>query len=352
MLRFLKATVFFVGGLALFSWGGVRWVERGFPFPSRYSPPNGGEFLWFIVFGLALAAIGLFQFMERGVPEATPSKCPACGEKILQRRWAIRFDCPGCHIGLRFRPVYFRVLYCMSLLLLWSGVDALGLRGYGHLAVVTLAAWPTYLLVLFLSLRMFPAALEATGDVRGLLYGPADMDPIQMSDRQAPPPGSTPSTHRESNEISKAARAPHFVQIVPEVSIAGVLLKVGAFVVVASIVWEAGAAILYQLKPSLVEIRNAPNGFLLRAALGEHAIDFTNLSSEDWACNIALGFGAETAFRASITLAPIETREVAYLDFLPRSVDVDAGVVRSVARDQLWAECRTPSGRSHSGFLR
>jgi len=281
------------------------------------------------------------------IPTAKSGRCPACGETISWQRWVGgRFYCPNCAIGLRLRPAYFSVLYCVALVLVSLGVYALGFRGLGLLSIVVLALLPVYWLVIFINVRIFPVDLEATADVRGLLYGVPD------DEADATPAVQPDEEHVEPAPVNgpTAVRSPLFEPIKQHPTIAGVFLAVGFGALVLSYVWSGATAVLYRLRPDLVETRHGPRGFDMRAELREDAVAFTNMSPEPWLCVASLG-SVDTAYRASFSLAPNETRAIPYADFRPARATTTPVVMRTVAREQLRAECRGPAGRVHAGSL-
>lgn len=158
-----------------------------------------------------------------------------------------------------------------------------------------------------------------------------------------------------ANEIAErpvALRESPFRQIEAPATVDGVLLKVGALALALYAAWAALTAVLLRVRPDLVETRRAPRGSALRAELREDAMVFTNISGVDWTCEIALGSAPDSAFRTTFWLASQQTLEIPYTQLRPLSDTTESGVLRSVAREQLWAQCTDPSGRTHAGDLR
>jgi hypothetical protein len=109
-------------------------------------------------------------------------------------------------------------------------------------------------------------------------------------------------------------------------------------------------AVLDRFIPPPAQTMNAQSGFPLRAALGQDAIAFTNMSEEDWMCEVALGSSALVG--AAFQLPSHETREIRYADFRPTLFMIRAAQLRSAAREELLARCTEPSGLFRSGLLR
>ncbi len=278
------------------------------------------------------------------IPAARASTCPGCGALVSwQHRAAAGFYCPTCSIGLRLRPAYFALLYCIALFIVAVVVHALGFRGSGHLGLVMLALWPTYWLVLFVNLRIFPVDLEPTGDVRGLLYGEPSLANLSAAADDSVNQGLA---HSPTDQPT-SGRAPALHQIEGPSSLEGLGLKAGALAILVYVVWASVSAILFRVVPDLTETRNGPRGFPIRADLRKDVITFTNLSLEDWSCGVSLGSG----FRATFLVGANQTHEVRYAEFVPAFSATESHVVRSIARERIWAECAASSGLTHAGYL-
>jgi hypothetical protein len=73
--------------------------------------------------------------------------------------------------SLNLRNNYFRVLYLFAFVVVTSVAYAMGFRRDSLFAIIILGLWPTHLLLVFITMRLFPPDVESTGDFRGILYG-------------------------------------------------------------------------------------------------------------------------------------------------------------------------------------
>jgi len=280
------------------------------------------------------------------IPEAKPSTCPACGGQILSR-WIVagsfplrvpsRILCYRCGAVLGVRRSYFFSLYFVALASMILGVYALGIGGYDFIAVVGLGVLPLWFLMIFLSLRLFPLELdESTATEVELLHFLADR-------------GLELDYGGNREEIPVPGRELKLAQIGGS-RIFDAAARVGLIALYAFFIAKGVIAVLDRIIPPAAQIMNAQEGFPLRAELRRDTIAFTNLSDEDWKCEIMLGSTARVG--AAFQVPSHQTREIAYADFRPSLFMIRSAQLRSAARDELLATCTEPSGRFRSGLLR
>ena len=116
---------------------------------------------------------------------APPIKCPNCGAQIGWDRasFHVQFLCPACHRGLQLRNSYPRVVNVVSIVATGLAAYALGVKGDALFWVVCLGWFPASVVLLNITLRLFPPDAELTGEFRGILYG----GPEQQSDSDGNP---------------------------------------------------------------------------------------------------------------------------------------------------------------------
>jgi hypothetical protein len=105
-----------------------------------------------------------------------PMKCPACGVSVGWKHASahVQFLCPHCHQGLKLRPAYFRIVNVVSLIAAGLLAYGYGLRRDNVIWGVLVGVFPVQVILLNISLRIFPPDVELTGDFRGILYGDSD----------------------------------------------------------------------------------------------------------------------------------------------------------------------------------
>jgi predicted RNA-binding Zn-ribbon protein involved in translation (DUF1610 family) len=275
---------------------------------------------------------------------AIPIKCPECGVAISwhQATGHVQFLCPGCGHGLRLRDNYFRVLYLFAAVVVTIIAYAAGMRGDSLFAVVVLGLWPTHLLLVFITIRLFPPDVESTGDFRGILYGsitPEDAStapefPIRTTAIQPSTEAADGSDKRGMFRLGKEHR-----------TLEGVVLRGAAIILGLSMVWMAAKPLIHRLAPELGATMNGPPAFPVRVHLGDDTIAFTNGSTEAWSCKAELGFGEE--YTSAFSVDPQQTRELLYLDFRGSDTHVQVAALREAARGKITIGCAEPSGRTH-----
>ena len=114
-----------------------------------------------------------------------PIKCPKCGAQIGWDRasFQVQFLCPACGSGLHLRNSYGRVVNVASIVITGLAAYALGTRGDALFWLVCLGWLPVSVVLLIITLRLFPPDAELTGEFRGILYG----EPDQPSDSAGDP---------------------------------------------------------------------------------------------------------------------------------------------------------------------
>jgi hypothetical protein len=279
------------------------------------------------------------------IPGPKSSTCPACGGEIVSH-WILagpwpgripsRVFCYSCGAALLVRRSYFVSLYFVSLAIMILGAYAIGLGGYDFLAVVGFGVLPVCFLIVFLSLRLFPIELEeSTASHVELLHFLADRG-LRLDD------GDREETLVPGRELK--------LEQIEGPRIFDAVARIGLIALYAFLISKAVIAVLDRVIPPAVEIMNAQEGFPLRAELRQDTIAFTNMSDEEWRCEILLGSSAQVG--AAFQLPSHQTREIAYADFRPSLLMIRSAQLRSAARKELLARCTEPSGLFRSGLLR
>ena len=278
------------------------------------------------------------------IPQARSSTCPVCGGEILSRwittdwfpgRIPSRVFCYNCGAALRVRRSYFSALYFVALVSMVLAAYAIGIGGYDFITVVGFGALPLAFLMVFLSLRLFPLELEEStaSDLEWLHF---------LADRGLEPDYGREETLVPGRELK--------LEQIGGSRIFDAVSKFGLIALYAIFVSRAVIAVLDRVIPPAAEVMNAQEGFPLRAELRLDTIAFTNLSDENWKCEILLGSSVHVG--AALQLPSHQTREIAYADFRPSLFMIRSAELRSAARDELLASCTEPSGRFRSGLLR
>lgn len=283
------------------------------------------------------------------IPQPRPSTCPACGGEIVSR-WITggsfrqipsRVFCYHCGAALLVRRSYFSALYVVAIASVTLAAYAIGFGGYDFVVIVGFGVVPVWFLMAFVSLRLFPLELEeTTASESDLRYFLADRG-LSVEDGQIVASQADPEeTSVPGGEIGQIGDSGMFDGVVKVL-----LIAVYVFVISKGIV-----AVLDRFIPPADETMNAQEGFPLRAKLRQDTIAFTNLSNENWKCEILLGSSAQVG--AAVQLPPHQTREIAYADFRPSRFMIRSAQLRYAAREELLATCTEPSGRFRSGLLR
>lgn len=115
---------------------------------------------------------------------ALPLKCPACGTAVhWQRATAdVAFLCPTCGRSIQVKRSYFRVLSLLSFPIAGFAAYALGARRDALFWGTLLGAFPVQFIMAFLTMRLFSAEAETTGDYRSILH-PVDPATLERAAR-------------------------------------------------------------------------------------------------------------------------------------------------------------------------
>ncbi len=276
---------------------------------------------------------------------ALPIKCPECGAAISWRHATghVQFLCPECGHGLQLRNNYFRVLYLFAAVVVTMVAYAAGARGDALFAVAILGLWPTHVLLVFITMRLFPPDVESTGDFRGILYGSTGPENASTASES---PDSADGVSEPSTRVAESSSQHGMFKLGKEHrTLEGVVLRGAVIVLGLSIVWMAARPLIHRLAPELGATKNGPPTFPVRVQLGDETIAFTNGSTEAWRCKAELGFGEEYA--SAFSIDPQQTRELSYLDFRGPDSHVQVAALRDAARGKITIDCTEPSGRTH-----
>ncbi len=275
---------------------------------------------------------------------ALPVKCPSCSAEIPWRYAAVQFLCPACGQGVRLRGAYFRVLYVLSIVLISLVAYAAGIRGDALFGTVLLGILPTNFLVVFVTMRLFPPDVEATGDYRGILYGAhpgTDGQPIPE------PPGSN-EIENETPTSSPADLKLHgatFKEVPDHWTFEGVVLRIATILLVVFAAWMAVRPLIYRILPEFGATKSGPTGFPMTVHIGQDALRFANGSTEPWTCRAHLGFRQKDTI--TFAVEPQKTHDVSYVELQALADDVDVPFLRSAAREKIAIECAELSGVTH-----
>jgi predicted RNA-binding Zn-ribbon protein involved in translation (DUF1610 family) len=275
---------------------------------------------------------------------ALPVTCPSCGAEISWKEaGGAQFLCPECGHGVHLRNGYFRVLYLLSALLTSLVAYAAGVRGDTLFWTVSIFLVPTYILLVFITMRLFPPDVESTGDYRGILYGAARDEDTQAaaesprdSRKQKRNPSSASATESESHAALFEADPEHW-------TVEGVAILGAAVVLVLVAVWMAARPLVYRVLPELGATQVGPAVFPVTVHLGQGTIDVANGSTEHWSCKV--GVGVANLYTFTFTVDAHQTRELPYGSFQPAGGEWDE--LRRLARERVAIECAEPSGRTH-----
>jgi hypothetical protein len=265
---------------------------------------------------------------------AGPSvKCPSCGALMPLRR--VPLFCPQCHHGLRFRNAYFRVLIIFSVLIPALAGYAIGMRGDALLAAVFLGMLPTYFILAFITLLLFPPDLEATGDYQDILYDTPGVDDT------ASPPVATNETASTTGVPPIIFRAGH-ERRTPE----GVVIYAVFALVVLSAGWFLVSPSIYRVFPEFNATRRGPSGFPVTVHIGQTDLTFTNGSTERWVCDAVLGRQQYTS--PTFTVEAGSTKRIPYASLLDSTNRSGEDDLPAFARDNIRLQCTDESQRTHS----
>jgi hypothetical protein len=262
------------------------------------------------------------------LPPAFPVTCPVCGATFPPALLTRRQRCPACRAGLTIRRQFVLVIALVVLAISVLIALAIGVPRAWLFVTAWLLARPIQFVVMFVTVRLFPVELEATGDFRGVLY--EDREAVIARAPDAPGP---------SPDIQFAAsRKPWtFADLAIGLFLAAIMLGVGY--------WSV-SPLIAMVFPQYGAIRRGPNGFPVTIHIGHRLIAFTNGSAVSWTCNATLGSVGRPAAAAVFPVEAGRTHGVFYSDFVEAHGSSD-GDLEEAARDSVALLCREPSGRRH-----
>jgi hypothetical protein len=216
---------------------------------------------------------------------------------------------------------------------------AAGVRGDALLFVALLGTFPMRVVVLFITIRVAPPELEATGEFRGILYGlPHDEPPPPMTEprlSETPPSGIADASGERAGPLFTPTEQPW--------SMEGIVIAGGAIVLLLFGAWMVLEPAVHTIVPESVVVRKGPPTFPVSIRIYDEAIIVTNGSAQHWSCHVELR-DWET-YTATFSVAPKQTHYLANDAFEPAAAP---GNVARKARMRLVVDCAEPTGRSHS----
>jgi len=214
-----------------------------------------------------------------------------------------------------------------------------GVRGDALFWAVILGVLPTYFVLAFITLRLFPPDAEATGDYRGILYGanrnesgPLATEPAE--DEPGKPASPNYVTEAASLEGRKEPRA-----------LEGSVLRTAAIALALFAVWSAAQPLVTHVFPEWGATKTGPDSFPLSVHIGSDGVRFTNGSAEHWTCKA--GIGVWPRYAPPFVVAAHNSVEVPYFDFQREEGTNDSRSWQRAARDKISVECRERSGITH-----
>jgi hypothetical protein len=266
-------------------------------------------------------------------------KCPSCGAPIPWRHVsAAGFFCPACRDGLRISASYFRVLYLLSGAIGALVAYVVGLRDEPLFWVTFLAWWPTYWVVLFITIPLFPPDLETTGDYHGILYD-------ALVEKQESFVAEEPGPPVEEPGAARVESAPQMFSGAGQRRPAGeIVFGTLAVVLLVFAVWMALKPVLYRIAPELGATRVGPSSFPVRLHIGRDALGVSNPSDTQWTCRVELGVWP--AYTITAIVASQHSRELPYSSFIRIGTNQGLSPERA-ARQRIDIECRQPDGIEH-----
>ena len=282
---------------------------------------------------------GIVEGMAILVP-AAPAACPVCREDVAWRyvRFGRTFVCPSCLARLTVRGAYRRTIAFAAIMIAFLLAYAAGLRGWWLLVVGYVAVIPVQTVVLLITLRLFSAQFEPTGDVRDILYdtnGHSIVETTAAADLAQPTPA-----HVRLGQL--------FMDINQPPTVEGYALQAGIVAMTIGLVWMLSVLLLRSISPDFDARRSGPTGFPVSVTIGRASLVFTNGSDVRWRCRAELG--SERLFGA-FSLEAGTTTPIAFTVFDPPG-GLDDARIRRAAQDRIRLVCDEPSGISHSANLR
>jgi hypothetical protein len=203
---------------------------------------------------------------------------------------------------------------------------------------------PSYFLVVFVTMRLFPPDAETTGDYRGILYG-------AHRGTDEPPALESPSSDGIETDIPTPAPvdlklpSPRFMEVPDHRSFEGVVLRIATILLIVFAAWMAARPLIYQILPEFGATKRGPAGFPMTVHIGQDALRFTNGSTEPWMCRAHLGFREKDLITFGVE--PQKSHDVSYGELQALAGDVDVPFLRRAARERIALECAEPSGVTH-----
>jgi hypothetical protein len=251
----------------------------------------------------------------------------------------LRNQCPRCGAGVRLRGSYFRVLWFIALLIAGLALSALGVNAGAFMSLLLPAAFMIVIVLVRITIRLFPPDIEPTGDFRGVLYGaPSEAAVVQAAEPVAEPaePASV-----QGHRMFESARLP--------MTLEGMLILLIALFVTVGAAHALFGPLIARLWPDTAVTRLAPQGFPISVTIREDDIQVTNASKEPWTCTARIGRGLP--FESNFAVAAHGTDIVPFDSFrLTRSMDT-VQPLREFALARIQMECSEPSGLTHFADL-
>jgi hypothetical protein len=274
----------------------------------------------------------------RIVPPARPLICPACQSVIPWHRVRARtIACLHCGTHLQFRKSYFGALYWLALAIALMTVFRLGI--YSPIAIVLplVLLIPTFYVMLFITLRIFPPDLEPSDDYRAVLWGvpPPEADAEAGADSNS----EKPEDVRPAGFRSATRPREHWTLEGTVIAIAG-----GLFAVFYT--YLAAEPALQRIFPEIYATKKGPPGFQVVVYLGESGMRIDNGSTARWTCKVDLG-----AVKRHTAIVDVEWGSSATLEYVRFAPGAPNSTVRSAGLRQVNLSCSEPSGVTHSAKL-
>jgi hypothetical protein len=221
-----------------------------------------------------------------------------------------------------------------------------GIRGDALFWSVLLGIVPMNFVLSFITLRLFPADTEATGDYRGILYGanrkddlplasePVDNEPAKPTSTSDPPDHMTDAASFEGREEPRTFE--------------GIALRAAAIGLLLVAVYMAAQPFVTRVFPEWGATKTGPPSFPLTVHIGLKGVRFTNGSTERWTCKA--GLGVWPRYSPPFDVEAARTVEVPYIEFQQAGNGADS--LQAAARDEITVECTEPSGLTHSWYFR
>lgn len=154
---------------------------------------------------------------------------------------------------------------------------AVGFRNDALFGVVALALWPVYFVLTMLNMRLIPPEVELSGDFRGILY---TCDPEDPSRPPEPMVFGAPRNIPLNAQATGDGSARTFELPAQPRTLEGVVIYVGAFVLVAFAVYLALQPVIYRFLPEFGATKQGPPGFPVTVHIGADSLRIGNGSSE------------------------------------------------------------------------